>query len=665
MRVDLRGMFIVEDPVSGAVTGWAVGSGGVVLRTVDSTQGTQWQDFNNPDDLLDPGSRVLDACLMPATLYDIFLFPPTYKDGWSVGENGAIAVSGDFGKTWTNVAGDVHATNFYCDPNDPEDPDDAYIVHFFSDNPLKGIIATEYRRVYTTDDGGDEWDEVDVTLDGFDPALPPIAYGHDNPANNLEWWGLDFDDPTLSTSPAYLVGGIGNQTGYMYRTAGIWSDPWLQIPEFDLLEALGVPANCSPTTQYSVAMLGAGRPVSVGYGSQIFDRVLGNPDFDPDSCEFLSPPGGQTLTWVEQDPPATGAGSPSGPGKPLFRAIAKLSPTEAVAAGGFGRIVHYDASTGVITDQGSIYPTRLNDGTFFKVGVDTHGLVTGQFLDINYTEDAGVTWVNPDLGWSINNSHQARAIAFDPGAGLGFVVGDMLDQTYGHLGGMGFMGRTIGLATEEYKFWEIMAVPAGTRTLHDVTIVSTDCGGAEPVTAYSVGELGVVLKWTATGGVWVNESPTGYDGILYGTSFVDACTGWVAGQGSKVFRTEDGGDNWVAVTVRSPESRILDIATWGDGSSAVAVGDDGGVWIGQSPLLRVDFDALGLTVEDDLYDVEVIGNGDQIWISGDNGILLHRNSSLVWSKPETRTTLQLPKVEFLSATEGYAVGVTFTILETQ
>ena len=98
-----------------------------------------------------------------------------------------------------------------------------------------------------------------------------------------------------------------------------------------------------------------------------------------------------------------------------------------------------------------------------------------------------------------------------------------------------------------------------------------------------------------------------------------------------------------------------------NGSSAIAVGDDGGVWTGGPRLSRVDFG--NLTVDEELHDVEVIGNGTQVWISGAQGVLVHRDSSLEWSKPESRTTLLLPKVEFLSESEGYAAGSTFTILK--
>jgi len=43
--VQLRG-FHFHDPTALAVTGWAVGDGGVVLKTIEDTSGAEWTDAN-------------------------------------------------------------------------------------------------------------------------------------------------------------------------------------------------------------------------------------------------------------------------------------------------------------------------------------------------------------------------------------------------------------------------------------------------------------------------------------------------------------------------------------------------------------------------------------------------------------------------------------------
>ncbi len=589
--------------------------------------------------------------------------PPLYTDGWCVGENGAVATTSDGGITWTNVADDVDATEFFCNPVDPGDPDDAYIIHFFSNDPLKGILAAEYRKVYTTIDGGLTWTKLDVTTDGPDPAEPAITYIHDSPINNLEWWGLEFDDPTDSASGAYLVGGIGNQKGYMYRTEGIWTDDWLQVKNYEFLDPNGIMSQfCAPTTQYDVLIMDTSatpvQALSVGYGSQIFDYKSGVPNYDPGTCTVLLP-GSTVDTWVEQPRPPL-----PGDREPLFRALAKLSGTEAVAAGGFGRIIHYDTATGVVTDQGSVNPNRLNDGLFFDVSGSTTGVVTGQFLDINVTTDNGLTWDEATADWAPDDNHQSRGIAFNDTGDAGIVVGDMLGEPFlAPYLGKGFIARTVNGDAEN---WQIVAAPAGVRDLHDVTIVaSATCdGSAQLETAFAVGALGTVLKSTDSGATWTDKSPPGLDGRFFGVSFSDPCTGYAVGDLGSAFITADGGDNWSSTGIGTGET-VYDIQTWGDGSQAVAVGENGGVWIRSGfRFAKVDWQVEGLSVDEDLYDVEVLNDGDEIWISGDQGVLLYRDPTLTWSKPPSGTTIILPKVSFPTTSQGFAIGGTFTILKT-
>jgi len=157
-------------------------------------------------------------------------------------------------------------------------PRDAYDVHFFEDDFNYGIIASEYKTIYTTTDRGLSWTPIDVTTDGgVDPC--PAATGHIN--GNIEWWGLDFDDPSNPATGAYLAGGAANQRGYIYRTDGIWTHDWVQLTDYEFLQG-HTPAECAPSTLYDVLVLdpeaSPPRAVGVGYGSQVYDVSSGNPN---------------------------------------------------------------------------------------------------------------------------------------------------------------------------------------------------------------------------------------------------------------------------------------------------------------------------------------------------------------------------------------------------
>jgi len=87
IRVDLRGMFLVQDPNSDFIDIWAVGDGGVVLKSTDG-DGQVWSYLNKPSPgFPDPvDNRMFDALGAPARLYDIFMFSDTfYEEGIAAG----------------------------------------------------------------------------------------------------------------------------------------------------------------------------------------------------------------------------------------------------------------------------------------------------------------------------------------------------------------------------------------------------------------------------------------------------------------------------------------------------------------------------------------------------------------------------------------------------
>jgi len=338
IRVPLQGIFVQTVPDQPSeVRAWAVGDNGVVLTTLPGQNGTQWRDAN-------PASRVADARDAPlpcgqnlSKLYNIYMLSDGLT-GWVVGLDGALRKTVNGGLTWFNPF--TPATDpFPCD----EDPRDAYDIHFFADSTpgapyTKGIFASEYDKVFTTTDAGATWSEVDLVLSV--PGICPSITGQ------VEFWAIDFDNPLLSMSPGWLVGGIGNNRGYIFRTTGggVFGS-WEQTKCVDFLspnEQVGI---CGLSTMYSVVALNSSDPTAVsgGYDAGVFDYRAGTADFNPCATPCVegnpgNPCGAGAPTWVQLNVDLFPV-EPCDSQPPIFGA-AKISSTEACLVGSFGRILH-------------------------------------------------------------------------------------------------------------------------------------------------------------------------------------------------------------------------------------------------------------------------------------------------------------------------------------
>jgi len=102
--------------------GWAVGSGGTLLKTVDG--GKRWKKISS-------GPSVL--------LANVYFRDD--KQGWVIGANGTIRTSRDGGTTWASQAIDTQAP--------------LYGITFPS--PTKGWIVGGNGTILHTNDGGASW----------------------------------------------------------------------------------------------------------------------------------------------------------------------------------------------------------------------------------------------------------------------------------------------------------------------------------------------------------------------------------------------------------------------------------------------------------------------------------------------------------------------------
>jgi photosystem II stability/assembly factor-like uncharacterized protein len=640
IRVPLRGMFFLDTD-----TGFCVGDGGVVLKSVSGFDGQHWEDIN-------PNSRILDACGQPARLYSIFMVDEDI--GFVVGDDGAIAKTTNGGLGWTNIGEDVDAV-FECG----EDPHDAYDVWFFADSGEgfeaydKGIIAADYSRVYTTDDAGATWSEVYIygeIIDASGTVCPAPHHG-------IDLWSLGFDDPLDASSPGWVAGGVEGARGYVFRTSsGGTTGTWSQIQCFDFINPQGSPmptSLCGTSTLYAFSVLdGDASPVramSAGYGGELYVYETGTTNFNPCDCDDQAPfaCGSNAPTFVQKSTQLPVAG-PMTDETPLF-ASARISDSSGCAVGPFGRIVKYvQSGSPEIEDIGGTYFVRLQDGDFRNA---SDGCVTGQGYTVMRTEDGGTTWSVPEKDWSENGNAQGLGLDFSSSGDHGVVVGSG-----------GFIAITNGTTDPEESWTEDVTKPSG--TLPDLTAVAFVPGED---TVYAVASSGSVLKSTDNGESWdwTASSPSGAS-ALYGVSFATPSVGYVAGAGAGVWKTTDGGANWSAVpTLGAGSEAFRDVETWGDGSAGVIVAEGGAVYEKTPTGARFNKLTLGsLSVTANLNDVQAIIDGSYVnlRICGEQGVTLFRDYG-TWTEPRSGTTLPLSRMVFLSADEGYAIGLTFIIMK--
>jgi photosystem II stability/assembly factor-like uncharacterized protein len=112
--------------------------------------------------------------------------------------------------------------------------------------------------------------------------------------------------------------------------------------------------------------------------------------------------------------------------------------------------------------------------------------------------------------------------------------------------------------------------PESVDTTHELNAVCA----FSATDVWVVGMTGAVYHWD--GSAWAAQTIPGWDQSkhLYGVAFATAELGWAVGDGMSVVRTTDGGNHWSVVTAPSGTSALRAVAA-ADGSSAIAVGDNG------------------------------------------------------------------------------------------
>ena len=634
----LRGLCFLDNG-EGGVIGWAVGEDGVVLQSTDGA-GMTWSDLN-------PSNRVTSAIDLDddcgehlASLYDIFMIDD--QNGWVVGLDGAIAVTADGGESWAPAHENFGLSCI-------ADPVDRYDIHFFEDSGsgssahAKGLAIGEYGRVYWTEDSGASWSVLQIHSQPEDPACPEIPTGHAPPLGNLELWEMTIFDPADYATALFVAGGIGTNKGYLYYrspgwTSGTWQQEWCcQFEDGGGEEPEDYEDTCTLPTQYTIQVLdaGTGHSIAAGYAGEIYAFESGTSNFDPCECAAGTGFCASGDTWVEKSTAIAGVNYSHE--TPYFSG-ARVSNTTAVVAGAFGRITRYvDGGSPEVADVASTVFNRLYDGEFTSTST---GCVVGQNQIVLRSTDGGETWEEADIDWTPSESEDFNAIDFSSSGQYGLAVGTS-----------GLVART----TDYGATWD--GTDYGSHNVQDVAFAPGTS------TAYVVTAAGNVLRSTDNGQTWTAKtSPASV--ILKGIAVAETSADvlYVVGSGASAYISGDGGTTWSAVTVTGGSGEtFFDVATWDDGTEAILVAAGGGVYVKASTaFVRQDLGALATTA--DLYDVEVLDDGDTVRIGGNRGVALFRDGG-TWTRPRSATSVPIYRMAFQAADHGFAIGRNFLIAE--
>ncbi len=621
VRKQLRNLFVLDsDQV------WSVGGGGVVVST--SNRGESWIHRN----LNAPVENELDQ---PASLYDIWMFDDL--NGICVGEVGALARTDNGWLTWEPVG---LPTDFYDENStDPllNEPGDIYRVHFFDAD--KGLLTADNGRILRTFDGGANW--VTSSFSGY--------CGH-VPTGDLELWGL-----SASGSDVWIAGGNTAQNGHAFFSDDS-GHSWQQIRFIVPIDATVEAAISSGTgawpTIYGVAALGNGSAVLSGYAGWIHEfNPSGSQGQDAvNRCLFQDPPAPTTQPTLHHVHPAAYAGPGLDPGRPPLNGAFALSSSERWVAGQFGAIKRWNDSTDVWEERGTAAQTRFRDLDFVSASV---GVVAGQGHRIFKTEDGGQTL---DLVYEgTSNEHDMLVVGLARGSSQLGLAG----------GGNAFFVRTddAGDTWTPVNTPHIIPTSLDFGGTSDVAFVGASGGHifSTDVSVLSAGDL-----------IWTSRILPDLEHTVTGLAFIDEDTGYAVTTGMKIYSTSNGGSSWstVGITNRPSTQALRAVATFGDGSKAIAVGAAGSVLVRNGTNFQVvDLSSLiGLT---QLNTVTVLGGGTRIVAAGNDGVVVEFEGSTFadalnpsnWSTPKSMTDLHIFAVSFDAVDHGFVLGQQGLIIE--
>ena len=203
----------------------------------------------------------------------------------------------------------------------------------------------------------------------------------------------------------------------------------------------------------------------------------------------------------------------------------------------------------------------------------------------------------------------------------------------------------ISFTTDTAQTWADATSNPAVGDLNDVFMLSA-------VNAIAVGNDGTVLRTTDGGAIWTAIDIVPEDN-LYSVEFSGTSVGWITGANGVILTTADGGANW---TVQNSDTH-LDL--WDASFVSTTAG-----WIaGDFTIMNTATGGTTWTIikskTTDLPTLHAVDFFDENhgWVVGDAGTIVSTDDGgTSWLLLQHRDDFWLSDVQFISATEGWAVG---------
>jgi photosystem II stability/assembly factor-like uncharacterized protein len=248
------------------------------------------------------------------------------------------------------------------------------------------------------------------------------------------------------------------------------------------------------------------------------------------------------------------------------------------------------------------------------------------------TTDAGISWTPQNSG----TTNSLGSVYFTD-SDTGYVVG---------------FGPTMFKTTNGGSTW--ISMPVSAPSLSDVFFT-------DAYTGYAVGTNGssaTILKTIDGGVTWTTQltTPVTNFNSVY---FCNDSTGYVVGNGGRIFKTTNGGNNWTQQTSGVTTSLFSVYFTdenngfIGDYGRILRTTNGGATWT--SLTIFQSYELYGLYFTDNLTGYAVGRSGK---------ILKTTNAGVSWSFLNSGTNINLRSVYFTDTNNGYAVGESGIMLKT-
>ncbi|MDO8879599.1 MAG: cell wall-binding repeat-containing protein [Coriobacteriia bacterium] len=304
-------------------------------------------------------------------------------------------------------------------------------------------------------------------------------------------------------------------------------------------------------------------------------------------------------------------------GLPAAQAVTDPAPLDVRAAGWSLQ------DSGVSVPLGSVY--FIDEST---------GWMTGGNGTLRKTTNGGESWSARNTGTSV-----ALSGVFFLDANTGWIVGDGGTILKSIDGGVSWTPQTSGTSK---NLWGVQFVDENTGWAVGIP------GGYGPPPP---GEFSPILRTTDGGETWTNHGDIAHQS-LQTMFFIDATTGWAAGNGTLI-RSTDGGVTWE--DIRPDDTwRLYWAPHFVDANTGWVVGDNGLIMRTTDGGGNWEFQDSGVSTE--LIDVYFV-DANTGWVSGNGGLILATDDGGdTWVVQHYGGTRYLRDLYFVGANTGWGVG---------